>query len=244
MVLIVGHRGGRNEWAENSLHGFRELVKLGVGAVEFDVHLTKAGELVVIHDPSLQRTAESEGLVADLALGQRHEVILRNSDGQTIPSLEEVLDVFKDTDIELQVELKADHESIPYVGLEERAIDLLRARKLTERSVLTSFNPLVLETCRRLAPEIRTLSSYDSNSADRMGGIAEGLKRQLEVSDIIAVEKSLLKPHWDLIAGLVPGDRLGAWVPNTEEDIKFWYSKPIRQITTDAPTLAKKLQQG
>src|SRR5690606_7334785 len=136
------------EWAENSLHGFRELVKLGVGAVEFDVHLTKAGELVVIHDPSLQRTAESEGLVADLALGQRHEVILRNSDGQTIPSLEEVLDVFKDTDIELQVELQGDHASVPYVCIDGRSIDLLRSRDLTDRSVLTFSNPLVCEPCR------------------------------------------------------------------------------------------------
>lgn len=243
MVLIVGHRGGRNEWPENSLHGFKQLARLGADAVEFDVHLTKAGELVVIHDPTLQRTTDGEGLVADLAAGQRHEVRLKDSDGQTIPSLEEVLDVFQDVDIELQVELKADHENIPYAGLEERAADLLRSRGLMGRSVLTSFNPVVLEACRRVAPEVRTLSSYDAKSAERLGGIAEGLKRQLEVSDIIAVEKGLLAPHWELVSALVPGDRLGAWVPNSAQDIQFWYSKPIRQITTDAPTLAKTLRQ-
>lgn len=244
MVLIVGHRGGRNEWPENSLLGFRELAKLGADAVEFDVHLTKAGELVVIHDPSLVRTTHSEGLVADLALGQRNEVLLRNSVDQTIPSLAEVLDVFQDVDIELQVELKADHENIPYEGLEAQAIAMLRERGLTARSVLTSFNPEVLATCRRLAPEIRTLSSYDAKSAERLGGIIEGLKRQLEVSDIIAVEKGLLGPHWDEISALVPEDRLGAWVPNSHEDISFWLSKPIRQITTDEPTLSKKLRQS
>lgn len=244
MVLIVGHRGGRNEWPENSLHGFRELARLGADAVEFDVHLTKAGELLVIHDPTLQRTTETEGLVADLAIGQRHEVRLHNSDGQTIPTLEEVLDVFKGSDIELQVELKADHENIPYQGLEERAADLLKARALTARSVLTSFNPEVLATCRRIAPDIRTLSSYDAKSAERLGGIAEGLKRQLEVSDIIAVEKGLLGPHWELISNLVPGDRLGAWVPNSADDLRLWLGRPIRQITTDAPTLAKTLRQG
>lgn len=244
MVLIVGHRGGRNEWPENSLHGFRELARLGADAVEFDVHLTKAGELLVIHDPSLERTTEATGLVADLAMGQRHDVRLRDSDGQSIPTLEEVLDVFKDSEIELQVELKADDQNIPYPGLEERAVDLLRQRGLTERAVLTSFNPTVLATCRRLAPEIRTLSSYDTKSAERMGGIVEGLRQQLEVSDIIAVEKSLLGPHWDLISGLVPADRLGAWVPNSEADLQLWLNKPIRQITTDAPTLAKTLRQS
>ncbi len=244
MVLIVGHRGGRNEWPENSLHGFRELVRLGADAVEFDVHLTKAGELVVIHDPSLPRTTQSNGLVADLAFGQRNDVRLRNSIDQTIPSLAEVLDVFQDTHIELQVELKADHENNPYEGLEAQAIGMLRERGLTGRAMLTSFNPDVLATCRRLAPEIRTLSSYDAKSAERMGGVIEGLKRQLEVSDVIAVEKGLLGPHWDAIAALVPQDRLGAWVPNSQEDISFWLSKPIRQITTDEPTLAKKLRHS
>jgi glycerophosphoryl diester phosphodiesterase len=244
MVLIIGHRGGRNEWPENSLHGFRELVRLGVDGVEFDVHLTRAGELLVIHDPSLKRTTEGDGLVADLAIGQRHGVVLRGSTDQTIPSLEEVLDIFQDGPLELHVELKADHRDVPYEGLEQRAIDLLRARGLTGRAILTSFNPAVLATCRRLAPEIRTLSSFDAKSAERMGGVSEGLKRQLEVSDIIAVQKDLLSRHWDEIAALVPGDRLGAWVPNTEEEIRFWYSKPIRQITTDAPTLSKHIRQS
>jgi glycerophosphoryl diester phosphodiesterase len=242
MTIIAGHRGGRNEWPENSLYGFEQLVRLGVEAVEFDVHLTKAGELVVIHDPTLSRTTNGEGIVADLAPGQRNQVHLRNSDGQTIPSLEEVLDIFQDTGMELQVELKADHDGKPYADLERRASELLRARGLAERAVLTSFLPEVLATCRKLAPEIRTLSSYDRNSAERMGGVLEGLRRQLEVSDIIAVEKSVLAPHWQEISELVPLDRLGAWVPNTEEDIRFWYEKGIRQITTDTPTLAKSLQ--
>jgi glycerophosphoryl diester phosphodiesterase len=244
MVVIVGHRGGRNEWPENSLLGFRELVKLGVDAVEFDVHLTRAGELVVIHDPTLQRTTEAEGIVADLRTGERNSVILKSSNGQTVPSLEEVLDVFQDTDFELQVELKADHEGNPYPGLEARAAGLLRARGLADRAILTSFLPEVLEACRRHAPGIRTLSSFDRNSAERMGGVIRGLERQLRVSDIIAVEKSVLGEHWDEIAKLVPGDRLGAWVPNTEEEIRFWYAKPIRQITTDAPSRAKSLRPG
>ncbi|MCC7274989.1 MAG: glycerophosphodiester phosphodiesterase, partial [Alphaproteobacteria bacterium] len=55
MVMIVGHRGARNLWPENSLAGFRRTAALGVEAVEFDVHGTRDGGIVVIHDPALER---------------------------------------------------------------------------------------------------------------------------------------------------------------------------------------------
>ena len=55
MVMIIGHRGGRNLWPENSLSGFRKLKAMPVEGVEFDVHLTTAGELLVIHDPTLEQ---------------------------------------------------------------------------------------------------------------------------------------------------------------------------------------------
>ena len=61
MVLIIGHRGARNLWPENSLEGFERTRDLGVDAVEFDVHLARDGELVVIHDPSLERTTKGRG---------------------------------------------------------------------------------------------------------------------------------------------------------------------------------------
>ncbi|WP_375263913.1 glycerophosphodiester phosphodiesterase family protein [Palleronia sp.] len=66
MTAITGHRGARNLWPENSLMGFRKAAELGCDAIEFDVHLTVAGELVVIHDPTLERTTEGAGEVANL----------------------------------------------------------------------------------------------------------------------------------------------------------------------------------
>jgi glycerophosphoryl diester phosphodiesterase len=73
-------------------------------------------------------------------------------------------------------------------------------------------------------------------------GLESGIRRQLEVSDIIAVERTLLDAEWDAITALIPLDRLGAWVPNEEEDIAYWLNKPIRQITTDRPDRAVKLK--
>jgi len=64
MVKIIGHRGARDLWPENSLDGFRRTRDLGVDGVEFDVHVTRDNELVVIHDATLDRTTEGRGPVA------------------------------------------------------------------------------------------------------------------------------------------------------------------------------------
>ncbi len=240
MVSIIGHRGGRNLWPENSIEGFRKLLELPIDGVEFDVHLTKAGEMLVIHDPTLDRTTERTGAVAELGVGENRAIRLKDNGG-TIPTLEEVLDVFADSAIELHVELKADHERKPYPGLEARAAALLDDRGMAARSILTSFLPEVLATIREVSPHIRTLSSFDKKSAERYG-LTDGLRRMLDLSDVIAIERHVLDQNWDTITDLVPGDRLGAWVPNDEADIAYWLGKPIRQITTDRPDLAVALR--
>lgn len=241
MVMIIGHRGGRNLWPENSLSGFRKLAAMPVEGVEFDVHLTDAGELLVIHDPTLDRTTDRTGAVAALPAGEHRKVRLKDSDGEGIPTLEDVLEVFKDGAIELHVELKSGVEHRLYAGLEAKAAALINRFGLADRAILTSFHEAVLAEIGRVAPHIRRLSSFDRNSAHRMG-LLTGLDKMLALSDVVAVERSLLAAEWDTVVSRVPLDRLGAWVPNDEVDLAFWLGKPIRQITTDRPDLAVKIR--
>lgn len=243
MTLIVGHRGARNIWPENSLSGFRNLLTLPVGSVEFDVHLTKDGELLVIHDATLDRTTERSGPVAELAKHEHRTVHLQHGDGDVIPTLEEVLSVYRDTDLELHVELKAGVNGVPYQGLEQRAAAKIDAFGLAAQSFLTSFSLEVLATIREVAPHIRRLASLNSKSIGDHG-LRDRLEKTLAVADVVAVEKSLLQEQWDLITALVPADRLGVWVPNEMADLSFWLSKPLRQITTDRPDLAVRAQAG
>lgn len=237
MTLIVGHRGAPSLWPENSLSGFRNLLALPVEAVEFDVHLTEAGELLVIHDPMLDRTTDRAGPVWALGFGERHEVTLRGSDGEGIPTLEEVLSLFKDSGLELQVELKTDAARVPYVGLEARVAALLDAMDLADRAFLTSFYPEVLATVRRVAPHMRTLLSLYRGSTEGLG-LAARLETALTVADVVDVEMSLLSAEWEAITGMVPPDRLGVWTPNSEEDLAYWLAKGLRNVTTDRPDMA------
>jgi glycerophosphoryl diester phosphodiesterase len=241
MTMIVGHRGARNLWPENSLTGFRNLLDLPVQAVEFDVHLTRAGELLVMHDATLDRTSDRTGPVADLGIGERHDVRLHGS-SEGIPTLDEVLRIYAPTGLELHVELKSDADGLPYQGLEAQAVALIDAHHMCERALLTSFTPGVLAKVRSLAPHIRTLLSFHRKSADQQG-LVEGLKTGLAVADIIAVEKTLLAQDWDIITALVSRERLGVWTPNSQEDLDHWMSRGLRQITTDRPDIALAVRE-
>ena len=88
MVKIMGHRGAKAYEPENTLRSIRRALELGVHAVEIDIHLSRDGRLVVIHDATVDRTTNGKGRVADLTWEE-----LRRLDaglGEAVPSLEEV----------------------------------------------------------------------------------------------------------------------------------------------------------
>jgi glycerophosphoryl diester phosphodiesterase len=241
-MRIIGHRGARNIWAENSLSGFRNVCGLGVDAVELDVHLSSDGEIMVIHDPLLERTTDHKGPVAHLSRAALAKVTLDDTLGETIPTLPEVLDVFGPTGIELEIEMKMDAYGNPYPGLLDKVIALVEARKMAARVVLTCFVPEVIEEIRAKAPHMRRLASVDRRSCEAFGGVDRTLQRFVDLGCIIAVEQSLLRLTVDRAVGIVGRDKLGAWVPNTVRELDFWLGQPISQITSDRPDLALMLR--
>ena len=144
MTAINGHRGARNLWPENSLPGFRNALQLGCDAIEFDVHLTDAGELVVIHDPLLDRTTDGTGPVRALTPETRRRTLLKDSD-TVVPTLGEVLEVLAPVHgLGLHVEIKLDEAGLPYPGIAARVADALISHGLERRAHLTSFDAGIL----------------------------------------------------------------------------------------------------
>lgn len=240
-MRIIGHRGARNIWAENSLSGFRNVCGLKVDAVELDVHLSSDGEIMVIHDPLLERTTDQKGPVGQLGREALRKVKLRDTLNETIPTLPAVLDVFAPTTIELEIEMKMDAFGNPYPGLLDKVIALVRERGLAGRVVLTCFVPEVIEEIRAKAPEMRRLASVDRRSCEAFGGVDRTLKRFVDLGCIIAVEQSLLRLTIDRAVAIVGRDKLGVWVPNTVGDLDHWLGQPVSQITSDRPDLALQL---
>jgi glycerophosphoryl diester phosphodiesterase len=246
MTVIIGHRGARNIWAENSLTGFRNVLDLGVKAVEMDLHLSDAGEILVIHDATLDRTTDRSGPVRRLSPEERKAVRLRGPEGLTddhVPSWEEVLAVLAPSqEVLLHVEIKHDENKHPYPGLAEKAADMLRHYKVADRSWLTCFDMTVLEACRRTAPEIKRLISVNAEWAERAGGVEAFFGKAKPMVDVIAVHHEMMDVEWSRIIDLHPKERLCVWTVNDEERMRYWLGKELGYLTTDSPDLALRLQ--
>jgi glycerophosphoryl diester phosphodiesterase len=239
MVKIIGHRGARNLWPENSLVGFRRTSALAIDGVEFDVHATRDGGIVVIHDPTLERTAHGNGPVCARTTAELGAIRLRDGSSETVPTLDTVLDLFQQSPFDLQIEIKTDVFGNPYPGIEAQIVEMVRRREMEDRVVFNAFVPAIHERVRRLWPEARLLASIDRRSAEMMGGLVAALDRFAAMPGcVMAVEKGLLAPMLPLCLDRFGGHRLGAWVPNEHEELEFWLKQPIYHVTTDRPDLA------
>lgn len=243
MTYIIGHRGARDLWAENSLAGFRRAVRLGCAAIEFDVHLTEAGELVVIHDPTLDRTTEGQGEVSSLSPRTRAATRLKNC-AETIPTLDEVLGVLAPVpDLKLHVELKLDARGIGYPGIAGRVAERLSAHGLGKRAHLTSFDFNVLRDCKTEAPEIARLVSADPVSLPCHGGLAAFVEKAASLVEIIALRQDFLAEKFEEVLALWPLERLCVWTVNEPQAMQAWLSRGIGYLTTDRPDLALELNE-
>lgn len=242
MTRIVAHRGARNLWPENSLSGFRKAAKLGADAVELDIHVTTAGEIVVLHDPSLDRTTHGSGDVAALTPAARREIHLRDSRDETIPLFEEVLEIYKGTGMEMHVELKNTITGDLYEGLAGRAIDAIRNAGMVDQCILTGFTRQALEEVRQLAPDFRRLASMAPFSAVVLGGLEPAIRYLDEVADLIAIEKALMQAAWERITAIIPPERLCVWTVNSEPELAYWLATDIGHLTSDRPDLAIEIR--
>jgi glycerophosphoryl diester phosphodiesterase len=155
-IEIVSHRGARFEAPENTVAGFEYAVRLGMTTVEYDVHLTKDGQLAVIHDSTVDRTTNGSGAIIDLTMDELRALDARSvhtdwPERTPVPTFEEVLIALAGMP-NMEVEIKKDtpenlEKVVPLV------LETMRKVGRTQGIVITSFEPYALELAMKLAPE-------------------------------------------------------------------------------------------
>ncbi len=145
---IFGHRGYPAKFAENSLEGFDYCFKHGAEGIEFDVHLTKDGVPVIMHDEDIKRTTNGKGLIKDYTLQELDQFHLAN--GERIPRLRDLFELAEDYDGQLNLEMKTN--KFDYPGLPEKIFALADHFKFKQEIIYSSFNLQTLVHAKEVRP--------------------------------------------------------------------------------------------
>ncbi|HET7042938.1 MAG TPA: glycerophosphodiester phosphodiesterase family protein, partial [Gemmatimonadales bacterium] len=195
-IKVIGHRGAAGHAPENTFAAFDKGIELGVDGVETDIRATKDGTLILLHDATVDRTTDGTGPIAEMTLeeAERLNAAARFKDGQhdfgvqRIPTLDDFLNRYGGrTTFRLEIKQR---------GVESAALRAVRARRLMDTAVFTSFQIDSLRAIRRAAPEaqIAYLSSArvfdDSVIQTALDAGANEVAPRAELADPAMLEKA------------------------------------------------------
>ncbi len=222
MVVKVGHRGAAGHEPENTLRSFRRAMELGADMVELDVHICGSGELVVIHDETVDRTTDGTGEVSKMTLDELRA--LDAGRGERIPTLQEVIDLATGR-IGINIELKGLGTAEPALEHIEKAVD--NGWDISSFQV-SSFHLGELSAIKELSEDIRTgvLFALDDGGimdfAERNGAYSLNPFHRMVTPDLVARARER-------------GLKIFAWTVNEAEDIARMKEIGVDGIISDYP---------
>jgi glycerophosphoryl diester phosphodiesterase len=226
---------------ENTLASFERGLALGADWLELDVHLSRDGALVVIHDETLDRTTNGHGPVNQHTLAE-----LKKLDaggwfdprfaGEHIPTLDEVLDWARTRKTVVDIEIK--NAPVYYAGIEDAVVRSLERHGMTEQVIVISFDHRAVQRVKKLRPAIVTGVLYACRPAD--GGL--GLAR--------AVGAEALLPHHayvtreDVRAAHEAGLAVAPWTSSDPEVLKQLIDAGVDAIGTNHPDVLRQVVEA
>lgn len=237
-IPVLGHRGICAKFPENTLPSFEAAIDLGVDLIEFDVNITKDGIPVVIHDTSIDRTSDHNGLVRDYTLselktfnfGAKFHGGFREA---VIPTLREVLTLVneKSKALLLNVEIKDMTDECV-----DKTIAMLREFGLCERSVIACFDAAVIRYTKKTYPEMRTqgfpgrfMGNFTEETYDCMFGMGIPMSWDGCTDEVVRADVEFAKKR-GILAWLFCAD--------TPETVKRCVDFDTDNITGNDPAIA------
>jgi glycerophosphoryl diester phosphodiesterase len=227
--VVIGHRGVRREGVvENTLPAFEEAAREGAEAVEMDVRVCAGGELVVSHDPTLERiTAGADTrAIAEVTLAELEHVVLPG--GARVPSLAEVLAFARERGLAVNVEMKRDAPSRTAIV---RTLARLLGRWDPVHAVLvSSFDPAMLSGLRALLPQV-PLAVLVHRTPWHLAHAAVAVPLGAAA---VHLERTLTRP--EMVAGLRRrGLAVNVWTVNDPGEARDLAALGVDGLITDAP---------
>lgn len=237
---VVGHRGASGVAPENTIAAFQEALDAGAVMCELDVHLTKDGVPVVLHDERVDRTTNGVGPVADWSLAELKHLDAgmwfdRRFRGQRIPTLREVLR-FARGRMKLFLELKTNKTDYP--GIEEAVLTEVREEAMADEVIVGSFNPQTVARAKALARGISVGGILeDLRVLDPFIGETGGLD-VVSAGHVWATEETVRPVHERRLP-------LFLWTVNEEDEMRRCARLGVIGVMSDFPkVLARVLSEG
>ena len=245
LVRVFAHRGGAALAPENTIVAFDQGLALGADGLELDVRLSRDGTAVVLHDPTVDRTTNGTGAVADLTaddlagldagyrFGAQDGHPFRNR-GTGVPRLREVLERYPG--VPSIIELKVDAP-----GLAERAVADVLAARACAHVAIGSFKQGVLDAARELEPDIPTGASTEEVRRVLLRSrfwlaVRRPPYRMLQVPEIRAGRR-VVSPRF-VRAAHRAGLAVQVWTVNREDDMRRLLTWGVDAIISDRPDVA------
>jgi glycerophosphoryl diester phosphodiesterase len=249
------HRGGAKIAPENTLEGFREGLRVGAGVLELDVHAIADGNVVVIHDETVDRTTDGSGAVREMTLGEvkRLDAGYRftsdggrtypyRGEGVKVPTMEEMYRQFPD--VPINVEIKGKRPSI------EKAVwYIIEGAGAEERTLVVSEDLGTIRRFRKVssgrvatASSSAELTSFWLLSRLRLGGLSKPSYQALQGPDTY---KGLRIVTPELVrAAHEQGLRVDVWTIDQEPDMRRLLGFGVDGIMTDRPDILSEVLRG
>jgi glycerophosphoryl diester phosphodiesterase len=240
LPLVIAHRGGAGLWPENTLFALQEAVKLGVDLSEIDIHMSRDGVLVAIHDESVDRTTNSKGLVQELTLAELKSLDAgyqwTNDGGRTfpfrgrgitIPSLNEIFSAFPKQVISLEIK-----QNDPPIAAALR--ETINRYGKMKQVLVSAFNPRTMKVFRRLCPTIASAAS--DSEIQRFSRLSRLYLDKAFPTKAAAFEVPLDKvtPYF-IKSAHKNNKRVDVWTVNETEDMERLLAWGVDGILTDFP---------
>ncbi len=233
--LVIAHRGASGVAPENTMAAFERAVEMGADMIELDVHATKDGQIVVIHDAVLDRT--TTGSVRGSVVWRPLEEI-KTLDagswkgaefaGEKVPTLHEVLSTFKGR-TKVLIEIKAK-------GIEDKVVEIIRETKTEDDVIIQSFDVEAVRRCRNLLPQVPAGVLFSAPLLFGKSSFGEKvISTALDVNaDFVAVDQGGVTPE---LVGMARENGLGVfvWTVNKTKDMTKMIQLGVDGIITNHP---------
>jgi glycerophosphoryl diester phosphodiesterase len=222
-ILKIGHRGAKGHKPENTLISFQKAIDLNVDGIELDVHLSSDGEIIVIHDETIDRTTNGKGFVNKLSLPELKMSRIENE--YKIPTLKEVFDLVNQQCL-VNIEIKGKGMIKPVIELIESYVENKNWKY--DQFIVSSFDWIALLDIHLLNPEIPlgVLTEYDLELAFAFAKFIDA--KSVHAHYHLLSKKMTVQMQED-------GFQVFAWTVNETEDIQKIKSFNVNGIISDFP---------